>query len=350
MSPNKALRDYLRIKSNVEDLEIYVKEDQNARKVAIYGKHVKPGGPYNCQHSELTTQLSLETLQLIASAKGRHFRDEIERSENPDYMLRPLKTFINNFDIALNDKRILDFGCGGGAFSLNLLRLGATEVTGVEVDAKLLDIARSRLSDFFQTGFDLRVIEYIDSDHGLPLPSQAFDIVWLHAVLEHVYPSQRPYVLKELWRVLMPGGLLIVDATPNRLWLIENHTSQLLFMNYLPFSVAHFLARHLSERVPKKQTKEALLGRGFRGCTYWEIARALPNARWLNKAGEYRKKDLLTWMQNWKKDTDTRLKRTIKSVYGCLMDKTDSLLRILDLPQTAFLPWHYIVLQKGNEG
>ena len=41
----------------------------------------------------------MATLKKIGLAKGRHFRDEIERSENSDYMYEDIKYLIDGFDI-----------------------------------------------------------------------------------------------------------------------------------------------------------------------------------------------------------------------------------------------------------
>lgn len=344
MTSEKDLKDYIKIESRLEDLEIYVKDNGFSRSVCIKGNHVMPGGAYGCPYSELETQLSVQTLTKIALKKGRHFRDEVERSENPNYMQRGLEILLKEFEIVLAHKKILDFGCGAGAFTLNLLRCGATDVTGVETDEILLEIAGSRLNDFFQNGYKLTKIECIDGEYSLPFPDREFDIVWPHAVMEHILPNQRRFVLEELWQVLKSGGLLVIDATPNRLWIKEDHTSNLFFINYLPFNIASFIARHCSERVPVDQSKETLLSRGFRGCTYWEITKALPNSVCINNL--FRRKDLSAWMQLWRRETDSKLKGTLKDIYGFLMKLADPAFALFELPQTAFLPWHIIVFRK----
>lgn len=344
MITDKKIKDFKKIQSNLEDLEIYVKDNGITRRVFIKGTHVKPFSSNWCSQSELETKLSIQTLTKIAQVKGRFFRDEIERSENPNYMMRGLKNEIDEFDIELKNKNILDFGCGGGAFALNLLRLGASNITGVDVDENLLSISRSRLNDFFPNRYTLKQINYINSENRMPFQDAEFDIVWPHAVMEHVFPDKRKYVLKELWRVLKSGGLLIIDATPNRLWIKESHTSNLFLVNYLPLSIAAFIARHFSERVPSDQSKEKLLSRGFRGCTYWEIKKVLKDAVCLNN--RFRKKDLSVWMKSWRKENDPILKRSIKDIYDFLMKSVDPFLSVFNLPQTTFLPTHFIILQK----
>jgi len=344
MENTKGLKDYGKLPTTFQDLEIHVKDIGVSRKVFIKGDHVLPGGSYNCPYSELETQLSLHTLIKIASRKGRYFRDEIERSENPNYTQRKLKIFLKEFGIMLSHKKMLDFGCGAGASTLNFLRCGATDVTGVEVDETLLDIAKSRINDFFSDSYRLVKIKYIDSQYSMPFSDGEFDIVWAQAIMEHVLPDQRRFVLRELWRVLKKDGLLIISGTPNRLWIKEYHTSNLFFVNYLPLAAAIFVARHCSHRVPNDQSKEDLLSDGFRGCTYWEIARALPNALCLNNV--FRRKDLSVGIQSWRGDKDSKWRRTMIDVYGLLMKMVDPILASFNLPQTAFLPSHIVVFRK----
>ncbi len=333
-----------KLQSAFPDLEIYVRDFGVSRKIFIKGNHVMPGGSYHCSYSEFEAQLSLQTLSKIALRKGRFFRDEVERSENPNHLQRKIEILLREFGISLSDKKMLDFGCGAGASTLIFLRCGATDVTGVEVDETLLDISKSRLKDFFQSGYRLIKIDYIDGQYRLPFSDGEFDIVWAQAIMEHVLPDQRRFVLGELWRVLKEDGLLIIMGTPNRLWVKEFHTSNLFFVNYLPLELAIWVAHHCSRRVPTSQPKEALLSDGFRGCTYWEIARALENALCLNKV--FRKKDLMVGIQSWSGDSDSVLRKRLIKIYGFLMKLVDPVLSLFGLPQSAFLPSHVLVFRK----
>ncbi len=162
--------------------------------------------------------------------------------------------------------------------------------------------------------------------------------------MEHILPNQRGFVLEELWRVVKSEGLLVIDGTPNRLWIREGHTSGLFLVNYLPFNIASFIARHCSEKIPVDQAKETLLSRGFRGCTYWEISKALPNSLSINNV--FRKKALSVLMQLLQRESDSKLKRATKGIYVFLMKLADPILALFGLPQTAFLPYHIMVFQK----
>lgn len=344
MRNTKEFKDHVRLRTTIDDLEIYVKDSEVSRKICIKGNHIVLGERHPCPYSELETQLSLQTLAKIALKKGRYFRDEIERSENPNYLKRKIEILLKEFEIVLSDKKILDFGCGAGASTLAFLRCGATDATGVEVDDALLDIAESRLNDFFKNKYRFVRIDRIDGKYLMPFSEGEFDIVWAQALMEHVLPDQRKFVLKELWRVLRKDGLLVILGTPNRLWFKEFHTSNLFFVNYLPLDMAVFFARHCSSRVPANQSKEKLLADGFRGCTYWEIASALPNAKCLSNV--FRRKDLSVGIKSWCGDTNSGLKKCIIEAYGYLMRAADPAFGFFNLPQTAFLPSHILVFQK----
>ncbi len=345
MGNTERMDNYVRLSTTCQDLEIYVKDIGVSREVLIKGNHVVPGGSYNCAYSEVETQLSLHTLIKIALRKGRYFRDEIERSENPDYLKRKIELLMKEFGIVLSHKRMLDFGCGAGASTLNFLRCGATDITGAEVDETLLDIAKSRINDFFSDGYRLVNIKYIDGQYSMPFSDGEFDIVWAQAIMEHVVPDQRRFVLRELWRVLRKDGILIIMGTPNRLWIKEFHTSNLFFVNYLPLDIAIWVARHCSRRVPMDQSKAAFLSDGFRGCTYWEIKRELQNALCLNNV--FRKKDLMVGIQSWSGDSSSKLRKRLIKLYGFLMKSLDPVLVLFNLPQTAFLPSHILVFRKS---
>ena len=46
---------------------------------------------------------------------------------------------------SVRNKKVMDFGCGQGLLSLNLLDKGASEVIGVDNDEVILNFAREKL-------------------------------------------------------------------------------------------------------------------------------------------------------------------------------------------------------------
>jgi SAM-dependent methyltransferase len=100
--------------------------------------------------------------------------------------------------------RVLDAGCGFGQWSLSLARLNRT-VNAIDSSAarvKVLDAAARRL--------DLRNLSArTGSVDRLPYPTGAFDAVFCYGV---VFLTPWKTTLRELIRVLVPGGLLYLNA------------------------------------------------------------------------------------------------------------------------------------------
>ncbi|MEA2265588.1 MAG: hypothetical protein QOE27_1171 [Solirubrobacteraceae bacterium] len=100
-------------------------------------------------------------------------------------------------------ERVLDVGCGEGAFSAALAGAGALPV-GIEVAAEPLRRARRLHPDL--------ELQLVDPRGRLPFAAGHFDAVWAGEVIEHVADGLG--LLDELRRVLRPGGRLLI-STPD---------------------------------------------------------------------------------------------------------------------------------------
>lgn len=69
----------------------------------------------------------------------------------------------------------------------------------------------------------------------IPYPDASFDVAILANVFEHIFPEARQTSLDEIYRVLVPGGIL-VGQIPNPYFPIESH-SRLPLMGYLPIDL-----------------------------------------------------------------------------------------------------------------
>ena len=98
--------------------------------------------------------------------------------------------------------RVLDIGCGTGTFATILKqRYPGLEVTGVDPDPKALARARRKaeqanVSIHFDQGF-------ADS---LKFPAMSFDLIFSSFMFHHLEGSNREKTLREVRRVLKPGG------------------------------------------------------------------------------------------------------------------------------------------------
>jgi len=97
--------------------------------------------------------------------------------------------------------RLLDVGCGNGSHVAPLADLG-WDVSGIEPDAIPAQIAREH--------FGLKVHEGTLEDAHLS--AESFDAITMHHVIEHL-PDPLS-TLRECWRLLKPGGKLVI-ITPN---------------------------------------------------------------------------------------------------------------------------------------
>jgi len=101
-------------------------------------------------------------------------------------------------------QRVLDLGCGTGAGTLTAKRAQpGIEIVGLDPDEKALARARGkaereRLAIRFEQGFG----------DALPFGDASFDRVISSFMFHHLESEQKPGVLRELRRVLRPGGRL----------------------------------------------------------------------------------------------------------------------------------------------
>ncbi len=106
--------------------------------------------------------------------------------------------------------RILDAGCGTGGTTAWLRRYGS--VVGVDLAAEAAPFWRERGLHAIARG----------SVAALPFASERFDLVTCFDVLYHQQVAEEAPVLAEFWRVLRPGGLLLLRV-PAYQWLQGAH-------------------------------------------------------------------------------------------------------------------------------
>jgi 2-polyprenyl-3-methyl-5-hydroxy-6-metoxy-1,4-benzoquinol methylase len=122
------------------------------------------------------------------------------RAETPEFIRRLFERHVRR------EHTCLDLGCGDGGTSGVYLASHANKYVGVDVSAAAVEAAQRR-------GLDARVIE----DSGsLPFDAESFDIVTCIEVLEHLLEPHR--VVAEAFRVLRPGGRLLVTVPNGAFW------------------------------------------------------------------------------------------------------------------------------------
>lgn len=100
--------------------------------------------------------------------------------------------------------RIVDLGCGYGAFLLWMRGLGFTNMRGIDLSQEQVDLAR-------ELGLDC--VEVEDLFTALS-QEQHIELVTMFDVIEHLTRSEAINALTDIARVLAPGGTVIL-RTPN---------------------------------------------------------------------------------------------------------------------------------------
>jgi len=111
--------------------------------------------------------------------------------------------------------QVLDVGAGRGEVVLHAALSGAHAV-GIDYSAAAVELTSSTVST---VGGRVRgKVSIIRADGcGMPFPENAYDVVLMLDIVEHLYPTQLDAAIAEAHRVLKPGGRLVIHTAPNAL-------------------------------------------------------------------------------------------------------------------------------------
>jgi ubiquinone/menaquinone biosynthesis C-methylase UbiE len=104
-------------------------------------------------------------------------------------------------------QQVLDLGCGTGALTLRAAQRGA-KIKGIDINAQMLEIAGRRL---YKAGLaenvDLVEMGVAELDNE---EAQRYDAVMSGLCLSELSEDEVAYTLKEVPRILRPGGLVLI--------------------------------------------------------------------------------------------------------------------------------------------
>ena len=165
-------------------------------------------------------------------------KEEIARG-NPSFVWRAgqdRRLALIQRHVPLGGARILDIGCGIGTYVRKLSEY-SSRVYGI-------DIAFDRVRKGTLGGLAVAISE------RLPFADDAFDMVLLNEVIEHVDDDAQ--TLRDACRVVRPGGHIVIYA-PNRWFPFETHGvylggryrfGNIPLVNYLPDPIRNRLVPH----------------------------------------------------------------------------------------------------------
>lgn len=147
--------------------------------------------------------------------------------------------------IDLNNKVALDIGAGLGGVAFYLAKQHQTYVTGLDINPWLIEEATKRTPAYLSN--KVNFVLYDNPVH-LNFQTNHFDIIYSKGVLTHL--GNKPALFKELYRILKPGGELIINdwlSPVNEQWggkMKELSSAAGLTLHALSSAVYSSLLRH----------------------------------------------------------------------------------------------------------
>ena len=129
------------------------------------------------------------------------------------------------------DQTVLDVGCGV-ANDLSRFARGGADVTGIDLSAHAIDLARQ---NFEQRGLKGEFL--VMDGEQMSLPDNHFDMVYCHTVL-HFTPNPEK-MISEIHRVLKPGKEAILMTLNRHSWLYFMHKVAKVKIDHLDSPVYH---------------------------------------------------------------------------------------------------------------
>jgi len=159
-----------------------------------------------------------ESQDIAEAASGAHSHEMMQTSENytpgytrnaSDFMAQRSADTHAAFLLPhlRNSLRLLDCGCGPGSMTCDFARIATSgHVIGIDREESQIERARSRAASqqLKNAAFE------VGSIYEMPFPEASFDVVFAHAVFEHL--ASPAAALAELHRVLAPGGLVALRS------------------------------------------------------------------------------------------------------------------------------------------
>lgn len=138
----------------------------------------------------------------------RAFFDDLDEYRFDKLRYLPQLVDFNGF----RGQSLLEVGCGIGTDLVRFAR-GGTLVTGVDLSATAIDLARRNFQEHGLEPVELRVA----NAEALPYPDASFDHVYGHGVVQYTADPAR--LIRECYRVLKPGGTAVFMVYNRVSWL-----------------------------------------------------------------------------------------------------------------------------------
>ena len=181
---------------NAKDISEYFDMERKRQNVATDKKLGSLRKLYSSKSPELENPNSALFWNEHFTKYGNH-KEEYMAQDRENIIYRSLKK---------KEGRLLNVGFGRGYLDHLLVKNNRLELFGIDISTTALrNIKKSIKNGVYVRG----------SIFSIPFPDRWFDYVIVSEVLEHISPARNFQALKEVYRVLKKGGLIIVTVPLN---------------------------------------------------------------------------------------------------------------------------------------
>jgi SAM-dependent methyltransferase len=117
---------------------------------------------------------------------------------------------LRQIPVSWRDKTIVDYGCKYGLLFPLLFELGIKRAIGIEGSDLFVGFCRA----LFDDAGEKAVFEKSEAGY-VPLQPETVDLVIMNEVISHIQPAFLPAAYEEVYRILVPGGMLFVSDGNN---------------------------------------------------------------------------------------------------------------------------------------
>ncbi len=166
-------------------------------------------------------------MQLSRSQLRQIITDYVHGSDHPDLVVyrrdfgtkfdldRWIETMERNCNLGqLQEKRILEVGCGFGWDAAGLSLVGNNTVVATDILPSMIDGARECIESSIAKGHNLKVEARQGDICSLDLPDTSFDGIYSSEAIEHVHDLTAMFA--RCYQLLKPGGRMLIINDSNQ--------------------------------------------------------------------------------------------------------------------------------------
>jgi len=193
-------------------------------------------------------------MKILESAPTRYDRgiEILSLRENKRIQRDIADNYINKGD------KVLEIGCGTGSLAISCAEKGAS-VVGIDLSSRMLAMANRKVREH-NLNEEVQYQELSATEIGKVFSDESFDKITGTLVFSELYPDERRYVLKQAYRILKPGGLIVIadEVVPGS--LLKRVLHRLI---RIPLAIITYILTQTTTRA-LKGFDEALTETGFK--------------------------------------------------------------------------------------